>query len=110
MSIFQFSLSHDVDTDICIFGIYQEHHINKKPFYNTVHVEGIDRQGGFEMNEIREALHTALKEFFPEIKKIGEYVFEVETTHTENIPLLSKVCSLFIHHLEPLKYYFIDGV
>lgn len=110
MTIFQFSLSHDVDTDICIFGIYQEHYINEKPFYNTVHVEGIDRPGGFEMNEIRDALETVLKEFFPEIKKIGEYVFEVETLDIENLPLLSKVCSRFIHQLEPLKYYFIDGV
>lgn len=108
MSIFQFSLSQDVETDICIFGIYQQHIINEKPFYNTIHVEGIDKRGGVEIETVLKYFKNAIDKIFTheKVKQVGEYVFDVETS--KGIQGIEKFRSKFINELVENDYYFID--
>lgn len=110
MSKYQLALSLDIDTGIIIFGIYQEHRINEKPHYNTLNVEGIDKIGGGEIEKVGQYFTQSLDKLFnsptDEVKQVGEYVFDVETS--KGIHGIEKFCSKFIHELVENDYYFID--
>ena len=110
MSKYQLALSLDIDTGIIIFGIYQEHRINEKPHYNTLHVEGIDKKGGVEIEKVGQYFTKCIDKLFnsptDEVKQVGQYVFDIETS--KGITGIEKFCSKFIHELVENDYYFID--
>ena len=110
MSKYQLALSLDIDTGIIIFGIYQEHRINEKPHYNTLHVDGIDKRGGVDIETVGQYFTHSIDKLFnsqsDEVKKVGKYVFDVETS--KGITGIEKFCSTFIHQLVDNDYYFID--
>lgn len=110
MATYQLALSLDIDTGIIIFGIYQEHRINEKPHYNTLHVEGIDKKGGVEIEKVGHYFTQCIDKLFnsptDQVKKVGQYVFDVDTS--KGINGIEKFCSKFIHELVENDYYFID--
>ena len=110
ISKYQLALSLDIDTGIIIFGIYQEHRINEKPHYNTLHVDGIDKRGGVEFEKVVQYFTQSLDKLFnsptDKVKQVGQYVFDVETS--KGIKGIEKFCSKFIHELVENDYYFID--
>ena len=110
MSKYQLALSLDIDTGIIIFGIYQEYRINDKPHYNTLHVEGIDKRGGVEIEKVVQYFTQSIDKLFnsptDEVNQVGQYVFDVETS--KGITAIEKFCSKFIHELVENDYYFID--
>ena len=110
MATYQLTLSLDIDTEIVIFGIYQEHRINEKPHYNTLHVEGIDKRGGVEIEKVVQYFTQSIDKLFnsptDEVNQVGQYVFDVETS--KGITAIEKFCSKFIHELVENDYYFID--
>lgn len=110
MSKYKLALSFDIDTGIIIFGIYQEHRINEKPHYNTLHVDGIDKIGGVDIEKVGQYFTQSIYKLFnspnDEVKKVGQYVFDVETS--KGITGIEKFCSNFIHELVENDYYFID--
>ena len=64
MSKYQLALSLDIDTGIIIFGIYQEHRINEKPHYNTLHVDGIDKRGGVDIEKVGQYFTQSINKLF----------------------------------------------